>query len=68
MTTEFLDSRTSEFSDDDTGTTILPTVESLLVGDIGLQVNAVLNTPNANNVRVSLWGTLGVVGLCRVMK
>ncbi|MGF7047525.1 hypothetical protein J2T13_002030 [Paenibacillus sp. DS2015] len=63
MAIEFLDSRTSEFSNINTGVTILSSTPTLLLGDIGLQVAAVLGTPNAADVRVELWGTIGVAGV-----
>lgn len=63
MSIQFLDSRTSEFSNTNTGTGILPTTPSLLLGDIGLQVGAVLSTPNATDVRVELAGTIGLKGV-----
>lgn len=62
MPIQFLDSRTSEFSNSNTGTGELPKTPSLLLGDIGLQVAAVLSTPNAADVRVELAGTIGLKG------
>ncbi|WP_438435155.1 hypothetical protein [Gorillibacterium sp. sgz500922] len=62
MTIQFLDSRTSELSNTNTGTGILPVSPALLVGDIGLQVALVIGTPNEADVRIELWGTLGVSG------
>ncbi|MHA6532045.1 hypothetical protein [Paenibacillus sp. BAC0078] len=61
MTIQFLDSRTSEFSNTNTGVGVLPATP-LLLGDIGLQVAAVIGTPNAADVRIELWGTIGVSG------
>lgn len=63
MAIQFLDSRVSEFSSLSTGTTVLPTTPTLLLGDIGLQVADVLATPNAADVRIELWGTIGVAGV-----
>ncbi|ULO05483.1 hypothetical protein H1230_20665 [Paenibacillus sp. 19GGS1-52] len=63
MAIQFLDSRVSEFSNLSTGTTVLPTTPTLLLGDIGLQVADVLATPNAADVRIELWGTIGVAGV-----
>ncbi|QSF46983.1 hypothetical protein [Paenibacillus tianjinensis] len=63
MAIQFLDSRTSQFSNTNTGVGILPDTPTLLLGDIGLQVAAVLSTPNAADVRVELVGTIGVDGV-----
>ncbi|WP_379135655.1 hypothetical protein [Paenibacillus sp. sgz500958] len=63
MAIQFLDSRTSEFSNTNTGVTVLPTTPTLLLGDIDLQIAAVLATPNAADVRIELWRTIGVAGV-----
>lgn len=63
MAIQFLDSRVSEFRNSSTRTTVLPTTPTLLLGDIGLQVADVLATPNAADVRIGLWGTMGVAGI-----
>lgn len=63
MAIQFLDSRTSEFSNISTGVGVLPVTPTLLLGDIGLQVAAVFATPNAADVRVELAGTIGVDGV-----
>lgn len=63
MPIQFLDSRTSEFSNTNTGVGVLPTTPTILLGDIGLQVVAVIGTPNQTDVRVLLWGTVGVSGV-----
>ncbi len=41
------------------GTTTLVTTPTLL-GDIGLQTVAAIGTPNESDVRILLWGTVGV--------
>ncbi|WP_438432815.1 hypothetical protein [Gorillibacterium sp. sgz500922] len=61
MPIEFLDMRTSLFSNNSSGTTIA-TDTPLLIGDIGLQTASVANTTNASNVRVALEGTVGLPG------
>lgn len=57
----FLDSRVSTALASSTGTTVLPTDPTLL-GDIGLQVNEVLGTPNEGDVRVELMGSVNLDG------
>ncbi|MDI4645940.1 hypothetical protein [Cohnella hashimotonis] len=62
MTIQFLDSRLSLNRNDSAGTqTLSPT--PVLLGDIGLQTAAVVGTANEGNVRVELWGTIGVSGV-----
>lgn len=62
MPIQFLDSRTSSALTAPIGLLPLPTVTPILLGDIGLQVAAVIGTPNAADVRIELWGTIGVAG------
>ena len=59
MPTQFLDTRTSQASNTNTGTTVLPVATSvpLLLGDIGLQV---VTSTSPDDIRVALWGTIGV--------
>ncbi|MFP4973769.1 hypothetical protein ACE6ED_00075 [Paenibacillus sp. CN-4] len=57
----FLDSRVSTALASSTGTTALTTAPFLL-GDIGLQVNEVLGTPNEGDVRVELMGSVNLTG------
>jgi hypothetical protein len=58
----FLDSRLSEHRNNSAGTETL-TATPTLFGDIGLQTAEVIGTPNQNNVRIELWGTIGVNGV-----
>ncbi|WP_440110681.1 hypothetical protein [Paenibacillus sp. QZ-Y1] len=59
MPTQFLDSRLSLHNTFSVGTTILSTTPTLL-GDIGLQTVSAIGTSNENDVRIQLWGTVGV--------
>ncbi|HBU81742.1 MAG TPA: hypothetical protein DEF35_08895 [Paenibacillus sp.] len=61
MATQFLDSRLSLNNIYNTGTAILPATPTLL-GDIGLQTVGAIGTPNQSDVRVELWGTIGISG------
>ncbi|WP_458122822.1 hypothetical protein [Paenibacillus sp. Z3-2] len=61
MATQFLDSRLSLNNIYGTGTAILPATPTLL-GDIGLQTVGAIGTPNESDVRIELWGTIGVSG------
>ncbi|WP_379161288.1 hypothetical protein [Paenibacillus sp. sgz5001063] len=63
MPIQFLDSRTSTALAGPTGTTPVPEGTPILLGDIGLQVAAVIGTPNEADVRIELWGTIGLVGV-----
>ncbi|OXM85095.1 hypothetical protein [Paenibacillus rigui] len=62
MSIQFLDSRISEHRNDSSGTELVPATPSTLFGDIGLQTAAAVGTPNESNVRIELWGTIGVNG------
>jgi hypothetical protein len=62
LTIQFLDSRLSLHRNNSLGTETL-SATPLLLGDIGLQTAAVVGTPNQNDVRVELWGTIGVNGI-----
>lgn len=57
MPIQFLDTRVSIANNTNTGTGVLSDTTPLLVGDIGLQV---VGTVTPADIRVSLWGTLGV--------
>ncbi|MEY8745512.1 hypothetical protein [Paenibacillus tundrae] len=59
MPIQFLDSRLSLHNTFSSGTEILSTTP-VLVGDIGLQTVAAIGTPNQSDVRIQLWGTVGV--------
>ncbi|WP_145322774.1 hypothetical protein [Paenibacillus xylanexedens] len=59
MSTQFLDSRLSLHNTFSAGTSILSATPTLL-GDIGLQTVTAIGTPNENDVRIQLWGTVGV--------
>ncbi|NUU73836.1 hypothetical protein [Paenibacillus xylanilyticus] len=59
MTTQFLDSRLSLNNTYSFGTEPLTTTPTLF-GDIGLQTVNAIGTPNASDVRVQLWGMVGV--------
>ncbi|MDQ0655990.1 hypothetical protein [Paenibacillus sp. W2I17] len=59
MPIQFLDSRMSLNNTFSSGTTTLVTTPTLL-GDIGLQTVAAIGTPNESDVRILLWGTVGV--------
>ncbi|WP_143106676.1 hypothetical protein [Cohnella sp. OV330] len=59
MSIQFLDLRISEARNNSSGTSPVPTTPTLF-GDIGLQTAAVVGTANQNNVRVALWGTVGI--------
>ncbi len=61
MPIQFLDSRLSLPLSDSEGTERLPRTP-LLLGDIGLETAIVTGTPNQSDIRVSLWGTIGVSG------
>jgi hypothetical protein len=61
MTIQFLDSRLSEHRNDSAGVEVL-TATPTLFGDIGLQTASVVGTPNESDVRIELWGTVGVNG------
>lgn len=62
MTIQFLDSRVSENRNDCAGTTTLSAIPALF-GDIVLHTAAVAGTPNAGDVHIELWGTIGVNGI-----
>ncbi|MBO7744356.1 hypothetical protein I8J29_09135 [Paenibacillus sp. MWE-103] len=59
MSTQFLDSRLSLNNTTSSGTTLLTTTPALF-GDIGLQTVNAIGTPNENDVRIQLWGMVGV--------
>ena len=61
MAIQFLDSRLSLQLSNSEGTEHLSRTPQLL-GDIGLETIAAVGTPNQSNIRVSLWGTIGVSG------
>lgn len=59
MPVQLLDSRLSLHNIYNSGTRIV-TATAAFIGDIGLQTLAVVGTPNQENVRVQLSGTIGV--------
>ncbi|WP_143044335.1 hypothetical protein [Paenibacillus sp. CF384] len=59
MSTQFLDSRLSLNNTSSSGTEPL-TETPTLYGDIGLQTVNAIGTPNVNDVRIQLWGMVGV--------
>ncbi|MCC3375913.1 hypothetical protein [Cohnella sp. REN36] len=61
MTIQFLDARLSQHRNDSAGTETL-SATPLLLGDIGLQTAAVVGTANQGDVRVELFGTIGISG------
>ena len=61
MAIQFLDSRLSLQLSNSEGTEHISRTPQLL-GDIGLETIAAVGTPNQSNIRVSLWGTIGVSG------
>ncbi|WP_438446363.1 hypothetical protein [Gorillibacterium sp. sgz5001074] len=62
MTIQFLDSRVSMHRNIGGGTEVLTEIP-VMYGDIGLQTAAAVGTVNEGDVRVELWGTVGVTGL-----